>query len=67
MQLNYTYKEREYKAEIIHPHVTNNILNGCLFITNSTFNLAHWLFAYSYLVLSYRLEQASKKLPQHKH
>jgi hypothetical protein len=29
----------------------------------TTFNLAHWLFAFSYLVLSYQIELTLKQLP----
>jgi hypothetical protein len=38
-----------------------------LFTTNTTFNLAHWVFAFSYWALSYRLELISKNLPQDTH
>ncbi len=35
-----------------------------MFTSNTTFNLAHWVFAFSYLALSYRLQLISKKLPE---
>jgi hypothetical protein len=38
-----------------------------VFTTNTTFNLAHWVFAFSYLALSYRLELISKSLPEDTH
>ena len=37
---------------------------GFLFAKDSTFNLAHWFFAFSYLVLSNRIELNAKKLPE---
>jgi hypothetical protein len=40
------------------------ILNAFNFTFITTFNLAHWVFAFSYLALSYRLELVSKKLPE---
>jgi hypothetical protein len=33
------------------------------FTSFTTFNLAHWFFAFSYMVLSYRIELTAKKLP----
>jgi hypothetical protein len=38
-----------------------------LFTSNTSFNLAHWIFAFSYLVLSYRLELIAKGLPEGTH
>ena len=38
-----------------------------MFTFNTTFNLAHWVFAFSYLVLSYRLELISKDLAENTH
>ena len=35
-----------------------------LVTTNTTFNLAHWVFAFSYLALSYRLQLIAKGLPE---
>ena len=32
-----------------------------------TFNLAHWVLAFTYLVLSYRMELTTKKLPADTH
>ena len=43
------------------------ILNACNFTGNTTYNLAHWVFAFSYLALSYRLELISKGLPENTH
>ena len=36
---------------------------ACNFTIETTFNLAHWFFAFSYLALSYRMELTAKKLP----
>jgi hypothetical protein len=48
-------------------YLANQILNSCNFTTNTTFNLAHWVFAFSYLALSYRIELISKNLPEDTH
>ncbi len=50
-----------------HVDLANQTLNVCNFITNITFNLAHWVFAFSYLALSYRLELISKDLQEGTH
>ena len=47
--------------------LTLQILQACNFTANTTFNLAHWVFAFSYLALSYRLELISKNLPGDTH
>ena len=47
--------------------LTLQILNACNFTSATTFNLAHWVFAFSYLALSYRLELISKNLPEVTH
>ncbi len=43
------------------------MLQVCIFTSNTTFNLSHWFFAFSYLVLSYRLELRAKKMPEDTH
>ena len=43
------------------------IINACFSIANATFNLAHWLFAFSYLVLSYRIELSVRKIQEDTH
>ena len=47
--------------------LVNKILGGCFFFADTTFNLAHWFFAFSYLALSFRLELTSKALPGNTH
>jgi hypothetical protein len=37
---------------------------ACGFIIDTTFNLAHWFFAFSYLVLSYRMELKIKGMSE---
>jgi hypothetical protein len=44
--------------------ITSQIIQGCVFIAFTTFNLAHWIFAFSYFALSYRLELIAKGLPE---
>jgi hypothetical protein len=62
-QLGYTYTNRLMKGDLKHSDLVVQILQACNFIANTTFYLAHWLFAFSYLVLSYRMELNAKKLP----
>ena len=66
-QLVYTYQDRNYKGDLNHIDLANQILRACNFTANTTFNLAHWVFAFSYLALSYRIELISKNLPQNSH
>ncbi len=40
------------------------MLQAWYFISLTTFNLAHWFFAFSYLVLSYEIEISKEKLPK---
>jgi hypothetical protein len=66
-QLYYTYNDINYNGDLKHPYLANQILQACVFTTNTTFNLAHWVFAFSYLALSYRLELISKNLREDTH
>ena len=69
-QLIYTHADRYYSGDMKHFQLSKSILNArnvCNFIANTTFNLAHWIFAFSYLALSYRLELISKDLPENTH
>ncbi len=63
-QLWYTYRNRTFKAALHHNDLFYQILNAFQFISYYTFNLAHWLFAFSYLVLSFRIELTTKDLPE---
>jgi hypothetical protein len=63
----YTYQDRNIKGDLNHIDLANQILNACSFTLDTTFNLAHWVFAFSYLALSYRLELISKNLPEDTH
>ncbi len=42
----------------------DELLQAFNFTSITKFNLAHWMFAFSYLVLSYRLELLAKGLPE---
>ncbi len=66
-QLYYTYNLRDFNGDLNHIDLANQILNACAFILNTTFNLAHWVFAFSYLALLNRLELISKNLPENTH
>ena len=44
--------------------MANAMLQGSYFIESTTFNLAHWMFAFSYLVVSYRIELSICDLPK---
>jgi len=59
-QINYTYEDRAYKGDLNRPKLWNWIIDACGFTLETAFYLAHWIFAFSYLALSYRLELASK-------
>ncbi len=63
----YTYSDRSNNGDLNHYDLAKQILNACVFTSNTTFNLAHWIFAFSYLALSYRLELISKSLPEVTH
>jgi hypothetical protein len=60
-QLDYTYNYKSYKGDLNHPDLAEQILQASYFAANTTFNLAHWFFAFSYLALSYRFELIAKK------
>jgi hypothetical protein len=62
-QLTYTSIERAHKGDLNHHDLTEQILQACTFIATTAFNLAHWFFAFSYLVISYRVELTAKGLP----
>jgi hypothetical protein len=55
------------KGDLKHFELDFQILVASLVTTNTTFNLAHWVFAFSYLALSYRLELIAKGLPENTH
>ncbi len=63
----YTYKDRSHNGDLKNRDLANQILQACVFTANTTFYLAHWVFAFSYLALSYRLELISKNLPENTH
>ena len=50
-----------------HDNLSTQLIETCYFFSVSTFNLAHWLFAYSYLVLSFKIELMAKDLPEDTH
>ncbi len=66
-QLWYTINDRYYNGDMKYVQLKLQILNACYFTSNTSFNLAHWVFAFSYLALSYRLELISKGLPENTH
>ena len=60
-QLYYTFADRDHKGIQSHKNIDNQSLNACQFITILTFNLAHWILAFSYFVLSWRIELIKNK------
>jgi len=62
-QLIYTMYHRYYKGVLKHPKVVFQLIEAFIFICYTTFYLAHWLFAFSYLVLSYQIELNAKRQP----
>ncbi len=63
----FTFNHRNFNGDLNHIDLANQILEALIFTANTTFNLAHWVFAFSYLALSYRLELISKNLPEDTH
>ena len=63
-QLFYTFVDRLYKGDLKHYELANQITQACFYTTSTTFNLAHWFFAFSYFALSVRLELIAKGLPE---
>lgn len=63
-QLTYTYNDREFTGTLYHRELGSQILQGLEFTSCVTFNLAHWIFAFSYFYFSYQLELAAKGMPE---
>jgi hypothetical protein len=47
--------------------LANQTVEASFYISTVAFNLAHWFFAFSYLVLSYRIELLTNELPEDIH
>ena len=62
-QYLYKYYVSSYNGDLDISDLANRITLACYFTSTSTFNLAHWFFALSYLALSYRLELTANKMP----
>jgi len=52
---------------IKHDNLPIQLIQGAYFIAFTTFNLAHWLFAFSYLALSFKIELFKNQLPEDTH
>jgi len=63
-QLLYTYFDRDFKGEVKHAELWVQTTNAFGFVSLVTFYLAHWVFAFCYLALSYRVELVSKGMPE---
>lgn len=63
-QLDFSYFVRASKEDRLINEFEGNMLQACYFTSSTTFNLAHWFFAFSYLVLSYEIEITKEKLPK---
>ena len=66
-QLIYTYSDKAYHRDLNHLTLAKQSLDLCVFTTNTSFNLAHWFFAFSYWALSHRFELIAKGLPEDTH
>jgi len=62
-QLGYIYTCKLNNGGLKHKDVAKNILQTCNYATNTAFSLAHWLFAFSYFVLSQQMELTANNLP----
>jgi len=51
-QIDYTFNVRRIDGSLDRYKLATNLLLTCYFISNTTFNLAHWIFAFSYFVLA---------------
>jgi uncharacterized membrane protein AbrB (regulator of aidB expression) len=65
--LVYTFYDRSYEEVLYHQDLFFQTLQAFEFLSYATFNLAHWLFAFSYFVLSFRIEMTTKDLPEDTH
>lgn len=61
-QFQYNQHEKRIKGDLNHPVIANQILEACGFTSDISFYIAHWVFAFSYLCLSYRFELIKKNL-----
>jgi len=66
-QLAYTFNVRDLNGNLNHEQKARQYINGIWFTSNVTFNLAHWIFAFNYLALSFRLKLTSEGLPEDKY
>jgi len=62
-QIGTVFAVRKYNEDLNHPNLANMGAEACYFTTCLAFNLAHWFFAFSYLVLSNRIEAVANNLP----
>jgi hypothetical protein len=56
LQIQYTYFLKVYEGQEINIEFYNQLFNASEFLNITAFNLAHWLFAFNYWALSYRVE-----------
>jgi len=63
-QLLYTYFYRQYNGEVKHSALWIQTINAFGFVSLTTFYLAHWVFAFCYLALTYRFQLVSKGMPE---
>jgi hypothetical protein len=47
-----------------HDNIPIQLIQGAYFIAFTSFNLAEWLFAFSYLALSFKIELIKNQLPE---
>jgi len=66
-QVLYNYNESYYNGGVNRPDLINQVIQASYFASNLGFNLSHWVFAFSYLALSYRLDLVSNNLPEDTH
>jgi len=63
----YTYFGKLFSGGVERYELVQEIVLGCFFTTNTALNLAHWVFAHSYLALSFRVELVLKGQSEHKY
>ncbi len=60
--MQYTYFSKQFEGQDINLELFNQVQHAANFLVISTFNLAHWLFAYNYWALSCRVELIKNRM-----
>ena len=61
-QVQYNYYNKLYQWQEINQVLYLQAINATEFLNTAAFNLAHWLFAYNYWALSWRVELIKNRM-----